>query len=155
MKVTVGIADDHQLFVKSLSLLVNSFADFEVMVEALNGKELLDKLASSNLQPDILLIDSNMPVMDGTETVEAITRQYPSIKITVLSMEENDPATIRMLRAGCCEYLLKDIHPDELEAALVDINNHGYYNPNKSGTNLWKMIRKAFGKKEHADTDGE
>ena len=55
MKVTVGIADDHQLFVKSLSLLINSFRNFEVVVDAFNGKELLDKLVSGATQPDMAL----------------------------------------------------------------------------------------------------
>lgn len=148
MKITVGIADDHQLFVKSLSLLVNSFANFEVVVDALNGKELLDKLASNGVQPDILLIDVNMPVMDGAEAAEKITRQYPLIKKAVLSIKEDDLTVIRMIRAGCCAYLLKDIHPDVLEAALVEINNHGYYNSDKAGVDFWRITQKALRKED-------
>lgn len=148
MKITVGIADDHQLFVKSLSLLVNSFADFEVVVDALNGQELLNKLASNGVQPDILLIDVNMPVMDGTEAAEKITRQYPLIKKAVLSMKEDDLTVIQMIRAGCCAYLLKDIHPDVLETALIEINNHGYYNSDKSGVDFWRITQKALRKED-------
>ena len=148
MKITIGIADDHQLLVKSLSLLVNSFANFEVVMDALNGKELLNKLAAQELQPDIILIDVNMPVMDGAETVERIAEKYPLIKTVALSMNEDDLTIIRMIRAGCCAYLLKDIHPDELEKALNEIGNKGFYNAGASNIDFRKLVRVAAGKKD-------
>src|SRR5882724_6303084 len=133
MKISIGVTDDQQLFLKSLGVLINSFNSFEVLIEALNGEDLLQKigLLQGNL-PDILLIDVNMPIMDGVITAQHIGRQYPAVKMVALSMKDDDITIINMLRAGCCAYLLKDIHPDELEKALVEIYSKGYYNADAS-----------------------
>jgi DNA-binding NarL/FixJ family response regulator len=79
MKYKIGIVDDHQLFLKSLSILIEAFKVFEVNIEALNGQMLLQKLASAVELPEILLIDVNMPIMDGKETVRNISLKYPQI----------------------------------------------------------------------------
>jgi DNA-binding NarL/FixJ family response regulator len=125
MKITIGIADDHQLFLKSLALLINSFPGFEVTLEALNGERLLQELAVTPVLPDILLLDVNMPVMDGPQTTTKILAAYPGTRIAALSMKADDTTIIRMLKAGSCAYLLKDIHPDELERALTEIAAKG------------------------------
>src|SRR5580692_4944277 len=109
MKITIGIVDDHQLFLKSLSLLISSFPDFSIVIEALNGKDLIEKLEAKEIIPDILLIDVNMPVMDGLTTVKYLTEHYPVIKTVALSMKDDDATIIGMIKAGCCAYLLKDI----------------------------------------------
>jgi len=142
MKLSLGIADDHQLFLKSLSVLLGSFPNVEVVIEALRGDILLQKLAGLPVQPDILLIDVNMPVMDGPHTVEKIAGQYPAIKMIALSMKDDDATIIRMLKAGCCAYLLKDIHPDELERALVEVNSKGYYNADAYNVNYRRLAAK-------------
>lgn len=143
MKITIAIADDHQLFVKSLELLLNSFASFEVIIDALNGKDLLNMLSSAEIPPDILLLDVNMPVMDGVTTAQAITQNFPLIKMVALSMREDDLTIISMIKAGCCAYLVKDIHPDELERALLEIHSKGYYNADASNINYRRLIRQA------------
>jgi DNA-binding NarL/FixJ family response regulator len=148
MKIKIGIVDDHQLFLKSLSTLVNTFESFEVVVEALNGKALLQKLQQINVKPDILLIDLNMPVMDGVQTATAVAEEQPQIKTVALSMKDDDTSIIRMLQAGCCAYLLKDIHPNELEKALLEINNNGYYNADAINVNYRRLIIKAHQEQE-------
>ncbi len=148
MKITIGIVDDHQLLVKSLAMLINSFPDFEVVVDALNGKELLDRLSSAPNQPDIILIDVNMDIMDGPETAEKVSTQYPLIKMVALSLKEDDLTVIKMIRAGCCAYLVKDIHPDELEKALIEVNNQGYYNSDISPIKFGQLVKRAMGKKD-------
>jgi DNA-binding NarL/FixJ family response regulator len=120
MKVTIGIADDHQLFLKSLVMLICDFENYDVFLEALNGQELIDKLGKSAQVPDLLLIDVQMPVMDGIETTRCITLKYPSIKTIALSSKDDDLTVINMIRAGCCAYLLKDMHPLEFEKVLND-----------------------------------
>lgn len=140
MKINIGIADDHQLFLKSLSLLVGSFAGFQIVAEAMNGKELLDKLAQQATPPDILLVDVNMPVMDGAKTTEAVLKLYPTVKVVALSMKDNDATIIEMLKAGCCAYLLKDIHPTELEKALKEIYTTGQYYNDASNVNYRRLL---------------
>ena len=140
MNINIGIADDHQLFLKSLSLLISTFSGFHIATEAMNGKEMLDKLAGLPEIPDILLLDVNMPVMDGTKTAEAVLELYPAIKVVALSMKDNDATIIEMLKAGCCAYLLKDIHPAELEKALREIHATGAYNNDASNVNYRRLL---------------
>ncbi len=142
MKISVGIVDDHQLFLKSLSLMLSGSEDFTVVVEAVNGKDLQEKIKAIQSIPDIMLIDVSMPVMDGIATATWLTENYPAIKLAALSMDDSDKAIIAMIKAGCCAYLLKDIHPAELEKALHEISTKGYYNGDASNIN-YRRLRKA------------
>ena len=101
MKINIGIVDDHQLFLKSLSVLIESFPTFNIVIDALNGEGLLAKLESATTLPDILLLDVNMPVMDGARTAAAINLKYPEIKMVALSMKDDDVSVIKMIKAGC------------------------------------------------------
>lgn len=142
MKITIGIVDDHQLFLKSLTVLINSFDGCEVILEALNGEELMRKLEAAEKKPDILLVDVNMPVMDGPRAVAKITSAYPAIRISALSMKADDLTIIKMLKAGSSAYLLKDIHPDELERALNEIYKKGFYNADAANINYRRLLIK-------------
>ncbi len=139
--IRIGIVDDHQLFVKSVSLMLTTFKDYKVVIEALNGKDLQEKLAKSNDLPDIMLVDVNMPVMNGVETVKWLSTAYPQVKLVALSMNDNDQVIIDMIRGGCCAYLLKDTHPDELEKALNEIHLKGYYNADASNINYRRLLK--------------
>lgn len=146
--ITLGVVDDHQLFLKSLSLLIGTFDNFNIIVEALNGKDLIEKVTANSIHPDILLVDVNMPVMDGEATVLYISEHFPDIKTVALSMKDDDMTILKMIKAGCCAYLLKDIHPHELEKALVEIYNKGYYNADRSNINYRRLLQSA--KKEES-----
>jgi len=143
MKINIAIADDHQLFLKSLSILIESFPSFNIVMDAMNGQILLNKLATIEPKPDILLMDVNMPVMDGARAAGIISEKYPTIKMVALSMKDDDTSIINMIRAGCCAYLLKDIHPDELERALLEIDRTGCYNADVSNINYRRLLRKS------------
>ncbi len=143
MNTLVGLVDDHQLFLKSLSLMVESFGGYEVAVEALNGKDLQDKIKQLKQVPDIMLIDVNMPLMDGIETSSWLNQNYPQIKLIALSMNDKDNAIIKMFKAGCCAYLLKDTHPTELEKAIHEVKTKGYYNADTSNINFRRLLLKA------------
>ena len=145
MKITIGIADDQQLFLRSLSNLINSITGFEVVIEALNGEELLNGMQSLSAVPDIILIDVRMPVMDGPTAVNKITLHYPKIKTIALSMKEDDHSVLMMLRAGCSAYLLKDVHPTELEKALREVYETGYYNSDSFSMHYRRLLRRQSG----------
>src|SRR4051794_28338980 len=100
--INIGITDDHRLFVKSLSLLINSFISCKVIIEASSGRDLVKKMELAETKPDILLIDVNMPEMDGVATTQKIMDLYPEIKAVALSMKEDDSTIINMIKAGCC-----------------------------------------------------
>src|SRR5918993_4618951 len=121
MKTTIGLVDDHQLFLKSLHLMLDSFKVYDVVVEALNGEDLKQKLKNSNAVPDVMLVDVNMPVLDGIATCKWLSQEFPAMKLIALSMNDTDTAIIDMIKAGCCAYLLKDTHPNDLEKALLEV----------------------------------
>lgn len=148
MKVTIGLVDDHQLFLKSLSLMLESFNNYEVVVEALNGKDLMQKMETVKKTPDIMIIDVNMPVMEGIETARWLSEKYPAMRLIALSMNDQDKAIIGMLKAGCCAYLLKDTHPTELEKALAEVHAKGYYNADMSNINFRRLLMKSDEKPE-------
>jgi DNA-binding NarL/FixJ family response regulator len=121
--------------------MLNSFNEFEVVVEALNGKELQEKLPQKKELPKIILIDVNMPVMDGVATAQWLSEHYPTIKLVALSMNDNDKSIISMVKAGCCAYLLKDTHPNDLEKALLEVNKKGFYNGDESNLNFRRLMK--------------
>lgn len=141
-EIKIGIADDQQLFLRSLSALINGFDGLKVIIEALNGEELIARLRSATDSPDIILLDVRMPVMDGIQTAATVKTKFPMIKMAALSMKDDDESVINMFKAGCCAYLLKDIDPPELEKALVTIHTDGYYNADMINKNLRRLICK-------------
>ena len=143
MTIHIGIADDHQLFLKSVSILIESFPGFKISVDALNGEILLKKLEHAQALPDIILLDVNMPVMDGPKTAAALSELYSAVKLVALSMKEDDASVIKMIKNGCCAYLLKDIHPGELEKALMEVYKTGYYNADVSNIRYRRLIKSA------------
>lgn len=155
MNITIGIADDHQLFLKSLSLLISSLEGFTIIAEGMNGKDLINKLELKKIEPDIILLDVNMPVMDGRQTAEYLTEKYPAIKLVALSMKDDDATIISMIKAGCCSYLLKDIHPEELNKALLEIHKKGYYNSDAANINYRRLLQHQDKEKELQLTDKE
>jgi two-component system, NarL family, invasion response regulator UvrY len=125
-KIKVALADDHVLLRNGLAGLVNSFDNYTVIFEADNGKEFQQKIDAGNL-PQLVLMDINMPEMDGYETTLWLKRNYPDIKVLALSMYDNENAIIRMLRNGARGYLLKDTEPKEFKQALDAIMQKGFY----------------------------
>lgn len=127
MNHSIIIVDDHKLFAQSLQVLVNSFEGFEVIEVFKNGKELLDYLQQDQREPDILLLDMRMPVMDGMETMAWLKENKPTQKVLALTVDQEEDTIIKMLKLGCRGYLLKDIDPEEFEHALNSIVQYGYY----------------------------
>lgn len=124
---TVAIADDHRLIAESLSHLINDSTEFRVTVLANNGKAMLETLAKANAEPDICILDINMPIMNGVETARELTQKHPNIKLLALSMNDDEASVIQMIRAGCRGYLLKDCTQAELHRALSEILEKGFY----------------------------
>lgn len=141
MKISIGIVDDHQLFLKSLSLMLQSFNNYDVVIEAANGKDLQEKMSDKKKVPEIMLIDVNMPVMDGIATAAWINQNFRSVKLVALSQNDGDKTIIGMIKAGCCAYLLKDTHPNELEKALNEIHTKGFYNADVSNINYRRLLQ--------------
>lgn len=121
----IALVDDHVLMRKGLAGLIQDL-EHHVLFEADNGKDFLEKLKSST-SPDLVLMDINMPQMDGYETALAVKESYPDVKVLALSMYDDDLAIIKMLRNGARGYVLKDCEPKELKAAIKAVLEKGFY----------------------------
>ena len=122
---TLVLADDHILLRSGLTSLVQS-QGYTVLFEADNGTDFIKKL-NPLLLPDIVLMDINMPQMDGFATTRWLKQNYPQVKVLALSMYDNEAAVIRMLQAGAKGYILKDCEPTELLMAITSLINKGFY----------------------------
>ncbi len=122
---SIVLVDDHSLLRIGLAQLVQSLG-FTVIFEADDGKEFIERLQATAL-PDVVLMDINMPVMDGFETTQWLKQNHPDIKVLALSMYDNENSIIRMLKCGAKGYILKDSEPAELKTAIEDVVNKGYY----------------------------
>jgi DNA-binding NarL/FixJ family response regulator len=125
-KVQVAVVDDHALLRKAIVKFVDSFEEYKVLLEAGNGRGLIVEL-SKQILPDIILLDINMPVMDGYETAAWLKRHHPQIKILVLSMNSDEASIIRMLRIGAKGYITKNAEPEELKLALESVYTKNFY----------------------------
>lgn len=118
--------DDHVLLRSGLASLIRGFGEFDVLFEACSGRDLIRQLQCFR-RPDIVLLDINMPDMDGFETACWLRRNYPEIKVLALSMYDTDSSVVRMLKNGAKGYILKDIEASELRMALESIMEKGYF----------------------------
>ncbi len=121
----IAITDDHTLFRKSLELLINSFKNMQVVVKASNGIELLEKLQTTHV--DILLLDLQMPIMDGFETNKKVKELYPNIKTLVLTLINETDTIKKVVNMGVQGYFTKNTLPKELEDAIWKLEDNGFY----------------------------
>ena len=124
-QIKVALADDHVLLRTGLAGLINNLG-YSVLFECDNGKDLMSKIDKQNL-PDIILMDINMPIMDGYETTLWLKRNFPLVNVLALSMYDDENAIIRMLRNGAKGYILKDSDPQELKNAIDSVITKGFH----------------------------
>jgi two-component system invasion response regulator UvrY len=125
-KIQVGIVDDHNLLRKALAKLIASFDNYAILFEGDNGNDIKAKI-TQHIIPDIILLDVNMPDMDGYETVRWLHKNCPQVKVLALSMSSDENTIIRMLRLGAKGYIMKNIEPEELKQALDSIIKKDFY----------------------------
>lgn len=114
--VNIILADDHKIIRDGIKAFLREDADINVVGEASNGNELLQTLSS--VKPDVVLMDINMPEMDGFAATQAIKEQYPDVKVLILSMLDHEKYVQKMLDAGAMGYTLKNTGKDELLYAI-------------------------------------
>jgi DNA-binding NarL/FixJ family response regulator len=115
-KIRVVLADDHAIFRNGVKSLLESELDIEIIGEANDGLEAVEKV--KQLSPDVLMIDISMPGMSGIESAAIVTKQYTHTKSLILSMHNNDDYILKAVECGAYGYLLKDTSKDEMLKAL-------------------------------------
>lgn len=124
--IYIAIVDDHVLFRIGLAALINLFPGYSTLFEATNGREFIEKLNPLDL-PDIVLMDINMPEMDGYTATEWLRINYPGIKVLALSTMDSETAIIKMVKSGAKGYILKDADTAELKLAFQEVLTRGYF----------------------------
>lgn len=141
MKYSVVVVDDHTLLSQAIEGMVNTFDKFKVLYTCKNGKEVEEKFkASPRNIPDIVLVDVNMPIMNGIETTEWVVQNYPQVNVMALSVEDADGTILKMLKAGAVGYLLKDTKKEVLEKALLEMMDNGFYHTRNVTTLLLDSV---------------
>jgi len=123
--IKVAIADDHKIFRKGVILSLRPFTNIKFVLEAEHGEELLNGIQAA--APDVVLMDLRMPGKDGIETTKIISKQYPHIKVLVLSMYEDERFVYHLMENGANGYLLKNTEPDEIRKSIYAVHENGYY----------------------------
>jgi two-component system, NarL family, invasion response regulator UvrY len=142
-KVKVALADDHVLLRNGLAGLVTNLG-YAIQFECNNGKDLIGKLEKNDL-PDVVLMDINMPEMDGYSTTLWLRNNFPLVKVLALSMYDDENAIIRMLRNGARGYILKDADPVELKRAIDDVITNGVHYSDLVTGRLLHAVQSASG----------
>lgn len=123
--IRLAIADDHALFRRGLVSIFSNTPGIELMYEAIDGQDLIEKMADQ--QPDVVLLDLQMPRLDGIKTTQHIRQRFPGVKIVILSMHDEDNFVMHLMELGANGYLLKDADPEEVERAIHTVATEDYY----------------------------
>jgi len=136
--LNIAIVDDHQLFRKSLSLLISTFDGIHVAIEAINGKEFINALEETLV--DLVLLDIQMPEMDGYETCKILHELHPDIKILIVSQLTTKESIHKIMDLGAHGYFTKNSNPEQLEFAIKSLSDKGFY----FGMELGEVLREAI-----------
>lgn len=141
-KYSLLLADDHIVLRDGLANLINETGQFSVCCKADNGKQVVAAF-NAGRRPDIVMLDLNMPEMDGYNTAEWIVQHYPDVKILILTMFDSEVAMIRLLQLGVRGFLKKDISPEDLKLALLAVAEGGYYYAHSTTGKLVNFFRRS------------
>ncbi len=139
-KLNVLVTDDHTLFRRGTMMLVETFDEVANIGEAENGKEALEKLSDS--QFDLVLLDLEMPVLDGWETAKKIVSKFPDVKIIMVSMHDSLQIISDLIEIGVHSYLLKNADPEEVHKAIISVTNNDFYYNQLVSKALHKKVQK-------------
>ncbi|MDO5114527.1 MAG: response regulator transcription factor [Synergistaceae bacterium] len=141
MKSRIVIADDHKLFLEGMEKFLSSSDETEVIAKASNGREAIEKIRK--LRPDIAVVDITMPEVNGIDVTKTIKKEFPAIKILILSMHLDRRMILEVLKAGADGYALKESEPDELILAVrIVMSGEIYLSPKVTSLLIKDYIQK-------------
>ena len=148
MKIRILIADDHQLVIDGIKLMLDETEGLDCVATASNGKEALDILAEQPV--DVMLLDMNMPVMDGLECCKRVTAEFPDVKILALSMVKEASLIKKMLESGAAGFLFKNAGKDE----VIDAIHKAHQGEQVYSEEVLRVIMGSFGQKKSTPSPG-
>jgi DNA-binding NarL/FixJ family response regulator len=123
--IRIAIADDHKLVRSGIIMILRQNPEFVVVQEASNGQELLDGIVEN--KPDVVLLDMEMPVLGGSDTLVEIRKMNPDIRVLILTMHNNEAFILQMMELGANGYLIKNTEPDEVVKAIYKVVEAEFY----------------------------
>jgi DNA-binding NarL/FixJ family response regulator len=126
-KITLGIAEDQALFRKGMMAMLNAIPDFEVILEAENGMDLLEQVDQKKLSPSVFLLDLSMPEMDGIETTEVLKSRNSANKIVIVSAFDDLDIISHLYQKGANAFIDKNAEPEEVEYAIKSVHKNDFY----------------------------
>ncbi|MGN6568035.1 MAG: response regulator transcription factor [Flavipsychrobacter sp.] len=138
--IRIGFADDHNLVRKGIISMLSKLGGVDIVIEAVNGRELISKMEAAQKLPDLCILDISMPVMDGFTVLHEIKRRWPFMKILILTAFFSEIYIIRMMLAGANGYLLKECDIEEVKAAVISIYEEGYYYSECANSTVFHLI---------------
>lgn len=127
MNYRIVLTDDEALFRKGLSRILSDCDNCEILFEAEHGLDLLAKLKAAAVLPNVILLDMQMPEMDGVDTLKALQKEYPEIKVIILTSHYNATLIVKMLELGASAFMAKNIDPDELVKTIQNVVDKGFH----------------------------
>lgn len=150
--IKLALADDQVLFRRGLTMLLRDLSDVEVVFECSNGEELLTGLKNNSV--DVVLLDLEMPVLNGMDTMKRMREEFPQVKVIVLSMHSEEKFIVHLMELGANGYVLKTAEPDEIEDAIRAVASTGYhFSPMVSRVMLHGLVKKEKLKPTFDDVD--
>ena len=137
--INVYIADDHTLFRKAMVNLLRTFSRVNEVKDAENGKELLELVKKE--PPQVVVVDLQMPIMDGVEACEILVKKFPDVKVIMLTMHDSEKYILHMVELGVHAFLLKNTEPEELERAIYTVYDKDFYHNDLVANVLRKSVR--------------
>ena len=144
--IKIAVADDHALLRQTLCIFINNLDNGKVILEAGDGKELIDSIDPKNL-PELIVIDLGMPGLNGFETIAILKNLYPPLKFMAISIYQGEEVILRLLKAGAHAFLHKSEDTSTFKHAIYEIMRTGYYFSDQSAT---KLVKRAIQHKDHA-----
>jgi two-component system response regulator DegU len=151
--IKIAVADDHILFRQGISGLLNEQEGLKVIFEATNGQELLEILEKKI--PDVILMDIQMPVMDGIKATKLVSVLYPEVKIIVITMHENEQMACHLLENGASGFLAKNTDIEIVIHAIFEVMKRGYYMSEEISQALLKARKKIIAFDDNKLSDRE
>lgn len=150
--IKIAIVDDNSFLIKTVQEKLSFFEDFSMRFTAINGLDLMEKL-EKNHNIDLILMDIEMPKMNGIEAVNIVKQKYPQIKIIMLTVFDNDENIFNAIKAGADGYLLKEVNPKDLHQGILDTMNGGATMTPSIAMKTLKLFRSPMGFENNSENE--
>lgn len=151
--IKIAIADDEALFRAGISFILTRVKNFEIVFEAENGVDLIEKLKTATEKPDVVLMDLKMPLLNGVESTKILQKEYPEIKVIAVTSYDGKSFITNMIDVGASSYLLKNTSPKVVVHTINEVYEKGFYYDERVLKIIHENLLSAKSKRIKSDLD--